>query len=530
MELALRKCKECGELFKPVSVRQQYCKKVHYRPCPVCGKLIEAKVLSDPPRCCSIECTKARRNQTCLELYGTTDAGNSEQAKAKRRATNLERYGVDNPAKRKDIMDRQRNTILKRYGVTNISQSAANKDKIKQIWSAKSDDELADIQHKREDTCMKNYGVRNPRQSQTVQDKTKQTLMSRYGVDCSLLIPEAKEKAHNTMMSRYGVLNPGQSEQIRKKAEQTCISKYGVPKYSMTLEFKEKFERTMLERYGCTNPMQLAEFQNKAKATNLNRYGVPAAFLTQESIDKARNAMLSHNNNRISKPNRTFSQLLTAAGVPNEFEFYLEGRWYDIVIPESKILIEIDPTYTHSTQPNVYGGGLDKNYHRDKSNLAAKHGYRCIHVFDWDDITKLVGLVAPVETTYYGRSVSCKYITESDCNKFLDMYHVQGKVRNQEVCLGLVTDEDELLSVMSFGRPRYNKNVQWELYRYATQFKTSVVGGASKLFKHFIDDMNPQSIVSYCDLSKFSGRVYHELGFILSHKSQPTKVWSKGAN
>ena len=53
-----RACKECGKLFTPKG-REQYCPDIHYRPCPVCGKPVVAKYLSDPPRRC--EDCKAKR-------------------------------------------------------------------------------------------------------------------------------------------------------------------------------------------------------------------------------------------------------------------------------------------------------------------------------------------------------------------------------------------------------------------------------------------------------------------------------------
>ena len=56
-------CKECGDLFMPKSKNSVYCDKLHYRPCPVCGKPVEAKYLSDPARCCSQECRNAARMQ-----------------------------------------------------------------------------------------------------------------------------------------------------------------------------------------------------------------------------------------------------------------------------------------------------------------------------------------------------------------------------------------------------------------------------------------------------------------------------------
>lgn len=58
MSAEMRKCKECGKLFIPKNARVQYCSDLHYRPCPVCGKPVEAKYLSDPARVCSGECRK----------------------------------------------------------------------------------------------------------------------------------------------------------------------------------------------------------------------------------------------------------------------------------------------------------------------------------------------------------------------------------------------------------------------------------------------------------------------------------------
>lgn len=52
-------CKECGKPFIPTKKRQKYCDRIHYRPCPSCGKQIEIKWLSNPtPRC--DDCRKHR--------------------------------------------------------------------------------------------------------------------------------------------------------------------------------------------------------------------------------------------------------------------------------------------------------------------------------------------------------------------------------------------------------------------------------------------------------------------------------------
>lgn len=81
--MEMKKCKECGKLFLPKSIRSQYCDALHYRPCPVCGKLVEAKYLSDPARCCSKECQQAlkKQNKPSIPSSSTptvTDSGEIE--------------------------------------------------------------------------------------------------------------------------------------------------------------------------------------------------------------------------------------------------------------------------------------------------------------------------------------------------------------------------------------------------------------------------------------------------------------------
>lgn len=93
---------------------------------------------------------------------------------------------------------------------------------------------------------------------------------------------------------------------------------------------------------------------------------------------------------------------------------------------------------------------------------------------------------------------------------FLEMYHYQG-FRPSKVCYGLYNG-DELIELMSFCKPRYNRKYDWELLRLCTKKDYQVYGGASKLLKHFQENYNG-SIISYCNRDKFNGGVYKALGF-----------------
>ena len=82
---------------------------------------------------------------------------------------------------------------------------------------------------------------------------------------------------------------------------------------------------------------------------------------------------------------------------------------------------------------------------------------------------------------------------------------------------------------MTFGKPRFKTHEEYELLRLIWKSSVVVVGGAEKLFKAFIERYNPVDIVSYCDISKFTGGVYSRIGFTLDKNADitPNYKWVK---
>lgn len=226
-------------------------------------------------------------------------------------------------------------------------------------------------------------------------------------------------------------------------------------------------------------------------------------------------------NQKDSRPNLEFKKLLEAADITFEREYCLDKKFFDFKVGNT--LVEINPTVTHNSTftPFTYNSPLAKSYHKLKSEIANKYNYRCIHIFDWEDKEKVIRLLANKQKLTYGRNCMVKEVPTDICNDFLNTYHLQGAAK-ATIKLGLFY-ADQLVSVMTFGKPRYNKNYEYELIRYCSS--SNVVGGAEKLFKHFIKEYQPASIISYCDLSKFSGETYIKLGFNLLRKASPSKHW-----
>ena len=89
----------------------------------------------------------------------------------------------------------------------------------------------------------------------------------------------------------------------------------------------------------------------------------------------------------------------------------------------------------------------------------------------------------------YARKCKLRVIEQKDANVFLKRYHLQNGAKMQRVCLGLFYEGD-LVEVMTFGPPRFNKNFEWELIRLCTKTGIRVLGGSQKLWKHFVEEYN----------------------------------------
>lgn len=260
--------------------------------------------------------------------------------------------------------------------------------------------------------------------------------------------------------------------------------------------------------------------QNKMRSISMKNWWLS---LSEEDKGKVLNNRFINGKTYSSKdsgPNLNFQEKLKQYNISFERELCLDKKFFDFKI--NNILVKIDQTFTHNSTftPFKYNTPLDKNYHINKTNIANNYNYRCIHIFDWDDQDKIINmLLLDNKQIIYGRLCKIAEISKKDGDTFINKHHLQGTAK-AKIYLGLFYNS-ELVSVMTFGKPRYNKKYEYELIRYCTSAK--VIGGAEKLFKYFLKKYKPQNIISYCDLSKFVGNLYTKLGFKLIRKPQPSK-------
>jgi hypothetical protein len=125
----------------------------------------------------------------------------------------------------------------------------------------------------------------------------------------------------------------------------------------------------------------------------------------------------------------------------------------------------------------------------------------------------------------HARKTEIRNVPSKESNRFLVENHLQGSCVSK-VNLGLYYD-GELVALMTFGKPRFNKGYEWELLRFCNKVGYSVVGGAMKLISKF-RSVHIESIISYANREHSTGKLYSAIGFQLTSTSNPNYQWTKG--
>ena len=191
----------------------------------------------------------------------------------------------------------------------------------------------------------------------------------------------------------------------------------------------------------------------------------------------------------------------------------LNGDELDIYVPDFRLAIEYDGIRWHSEQFNK-----NKNYHLEKTLKCRDAGITLIHVFEdeWiknknlvlEKIGHFLGTIK--KSVIGGRKCVVREVKYQEAKDFLNRFHLQGFAKSS-VYYGAFC-QDILLGVMTFTKFEDD----WELNRFCTNTNYSCPGVASKIFKQFIKDYNPDSVKSFLDRRwcfDEKNNLYTKLGF-----------------
>ena len=498
--------------------------------CVVCGKptnfrsFVEGYSQTCSPRCgwhYGIE----KAQETIRDKYGVDNISQLDSIKQKKKQTMIDNYGSLDEAYK--LKAQKSSTVYKRrYG------SAEAKQRIKKA---------------KEQTMIDNYGSLDEAYNQR-NEKSRQTKFERYADENY----NNRSRATQTKLDRYGnenYVNIG-------KIKQTFLDKYGAPVASMASDIKGRIKETNIKTAATGIPLQ------KRRETCLKLYGEahkmvadakrnhPDLISSIEGVwtcactnpdctlcsEKTYQTDSSTHNNRqvigveqctklnpikalVSQEELSLKHWLEEIGVEYTSESdMLHPKKLDIYIPSKKLAIEYNGVYWHSDACKP------KRYHMDKYKACEAGGVQLIQIWSdwWLNKPEAVKSVILSKLGIYNNRVGARqcYIKEvsaSVASQFENEYHLQGSTPSKYK-LGLYY-KDELVSLMTFGKARTGmsskdkKEGEYELIRYCCKSGWQVVGGASKLFKHFIQLVHPTTILSFSSNDISNGSLYKNLGF-----------------
>ena len=393
----------------------------------------------------------------------------------------------------------------KRYCSKKCSNSSPEKIELTkqrniEKFGASSPSRCKEIMEKIKATNRKKYGADNPMKNKSVSFSAHDTYKKRYN-GIGNASNEIKEKQRQTMLKRYGVENPLELEEVRNKIKATLIERYGADTTFGSEVIQEKARRTIREKYGTDAPIQNNTIKEKIRTTNLNKYGVPWYCQTKEFRSSLSND---------SKANQEFAELLEKYNIEYEREFPLENVRYDFKV--GNILIEINPMATHNSTWGIKNKEpLEKNYHFRKTHIAENCGYKCIHVWDWDNKEQIVKSL--IQKQYPG---NCE-IKEIQIH---DLHEINIKVSKKDTIICAI-ENNNIFGTMIFGKSKSQKHKK-EL-KFISENLSNIL--AIKMFLYYIQKYDPDSLITHIDRSKHTGKIFEELGFRLSYKGKPNLHW-----
>lgn len=308
--------------------------------------------------------------------------------------------------------------------------------------------------------------------------------------------------------------------------KRNLLAKERVSKSLSSLE--KRFREVHGDKYGYPNISQLEKIDARVSIV-CKKHGQFEQYvfnhMSGQVCPKCSNSLL------VSKPEtEVFNFISKHTKTQQSNRSILNGKEVDIYCDNEKVGIEFNGVYWHSSNSEDLDP-LFENKHLEKTTGCAESGVRLYHIFEtewydkrliWESV--LVNAIGKTPDRLYARKCKVVEVDASRASEFLRDNHLQGRC-GSSVRLGLEY-EGELVSLMTFGKPRYNKTHDWELIRFCNLIFANVVGGASRLLSHFKRNYEG-SIVSYANRRWSDGGVYEALGFKFIGVSPPSYYYVK---
>ncbi len=173
--------------------------------------------------------------------------------------------------------------------------------------------------------------------------------------------------------------------------------------------------------------------------------------------------------------------------------------------------------------------------YEDYANLSPyKQKVLFIHLDKWltkKDIIKSIILVkAGKFESVFARNCNVERVDKIIAKAFHQDNHLIGEADCKYNYALIRSLDKKIVAVSSFSLPRPMKRddksvLSYEWIRHTSLKGIRVVGGMSKVLNHFINEISPEEIMTYCDADWSDGDSYQKLGFEIYSKPVDTEFY-----
>lgn len=353
-------------------------------------------------------------------------------------------------------------------------------------------------------------------------EKQKQTMKERYGVDNYFKHPDFIKNNYTpelvsvrdrnrdiALKKKYGnIKSVFQLDTIKEKIASDNIEKYGVANQTQkhfsqsTIDALNNVEymRSMSTQYTLRYIGDILSCDSSTVHSYLKRHGIQHTRKTSSTEELKVENMLNELN--YTDYQKDTNHLLCGR---KEIDFYFE---------DYNFAVEVNGLYWHSESIRP-----DRKFHQKKFDMLNDKGIKLIQFWDYeinnkpDLIKSIIANNLKLSTTkVFARKCTIKKVPTVDAVQFICDNHIQDITSaNISHSYGLYYN-DVLMSCMTFIRTDRLDDV-YTLQRFCSLKYHNVVGGFTRLLKHFIKTHNPNTVISFSDCRYSNGNVYKQNGF-----------------
>ena len=416
---------------------------------------------------------------------------------------------------------------------------------------------------KRINTNLGKFNATTPAGNPNIVAKMKNTNRNKWGYDCTLQHPDIQAKAEESKLNKYNNKNYNN----RAKAAATCEANFGPGKTNPMKvdEIKEAQRKSYMKNHCILDPTIVEEcqpilneieeglqlFETYSNAEKLEKF-TKLLYTSKERLLKIDEycTIFDLDNTTIGRrihelgleeyfdiPDSdlevSFMNFLLQNNYQKDIDFkrrlfnlYLDAdhrQQLDFLMLKYNIAFEINDTNGHNIATQKNKGKDYSNYHINKTRMAKEqHNIRLIHLWEWElnetNWPKISQWILHIfnqnkiqHNIFNDDNYDIRLVSKEDLTIFLDQYSLDNH-RNFDKCIGIYYN-NELIEIILF-----KDNIISICIKFGYDI---IVEGTKDIIQYYLQNSSYDHILTYCNLDKFTGKSYEELGFQLLEYQAP---------